>query len=101
VCFRRRDAKPVRKTRRSDTGSADRMQSLFNNIRQLQQIAQSVVRREQLKHNRALEERQIMNCRMNLAEVKRKFPTTPFGSRDDDEVLVDKIVKRPKLEGTK
>ncbi|QRW27457.1 enhancer of polycomb-like protein 1 [Rhizoctonia solani] len=100
VCFRRRDAKPVRKTRRSDTGSVDRMQSLFNNIRQLQHIAQSVVRREQLKHNRALEERQIMNCRMNLAEVKRKFPTTPFGSRDDDEVLVDKIVKRPKLEGT-
>ncbi|CAE6500434.1 unnamed protein product [Rhizoctonia solani] len=100
VCFRRRDAKPVRKTRRSDTGSMGRMQELFGNIRQLQHIAQSVVRREQLKHARALEERQIMNCRMNLAEVKRKFPTTPFGSRDDDEVLVDKIVKRPKVEGT-
>ncbi|KAJ1309803.1 hypothetical protein OPQ81_006568 [Rhizoctonia solani] len=100
VCFRRRDAKPVRKTRRSDTGSMDRMQHLHSNIRQLLHIAQSVVRREQLKHARALEERQIMNCRMNLAEVKRKFPTTPFGSRDDDEVLVDKIVKRPKVEGT-
>ncbi|CAE6426597.1 unnamed protein product [Rhizoctonia solani] len=100
VCFRRRDAKPVRKTRRSDTGSMDRMQSLFNNVRQLQHIAQSVVRREQLKHTRTLEEKQIMNCRMNLAEVKRKFPTTPFGSRDDDDVLVDKIVKRPKVEGT-
>ncbi|KAH7340842.1 enhancer of polycomb-like-domain-containing protein [Rhizoctonia solani] len=100
VCFRRRDAKPVRKTRRSDTGSMDRMQNLHNNIRQLQHIAQLVVHREQLKHSRAVEERQVMNCRLNLAEVKRKFPTTPFGSRDDDEVLVDKIVKRPKLEGT-
>lgn len=38
---------------------------------------------------------------MQLSEVKRKFPTTPFGMRDDDEVLVDKIVKRPRPEGTK
>ncbi|KAG9127014.1 Enhancer of polycomb-like protein 1 [Ceratobasidium sp. 392] len=100
VCFRRRDAKPVRKTRRTDTGSIDRMQSLQNNIRQLHNIAQHVLRREQLKQVRALEERQVMNHRMQLSEVKRKFPTTPFGMRDDDEVLVDKIVKRPRPEGT-
>ena len=100
VCFRRRDAKPVRKTRRSDTGSIDRMQSLQNNIRQLNHIAQLVVRRETMKHSRALEERQVMNTRMQLSEVKRKFPTTPFGMRDDDDVLVDKIVKRPRPEGT-
>lgn len=100
VCFRRRDAKPVRKTRRTDTGSIDRMQSLHNNVRQLHHIAQYVVRREQLKQARALEERQIIHHRMQLAEVKRKFPTTPFGMRDDDEVLVDKIVKRPRPEGT-
>lgn len=99
VCFRRRDAKPVRKTRRSDTGSIDRMQSLQNNIRQLNHIAQLVVRRETLKQHRALEERQVMNTRMQLADVKRKFPTTPFGARDDDEVLVDKIVKRPRVDG--
>ncbi|KAG9093755.1 Enhancer of polycomb-like protein 1 [Ceratobasidium sp. UAMH 11750] len=99
VCFRRRDAKPVRKTRRTDTGSIDRMQSLQNNVRQLQHIVQHVLRREQLKQARALEERQVMNCRMQLSEVKRKFPTTPFGMRDDDEVLVDKIVKRPRPEG--
>lgn len=37
---------------------------------------------------------------MNLAKVKRKFLTMPFGTQDDDKVLVDKIVKRPKLEGT-
>ncbi|KAG8702760.1 Enhancer of polycomb-like protein 1 [Ceratobasidium sp. 394] len=101
VCFRRRDAKPVRKTRRTDTGSIDRMQSLQNNVRQLQHIVQHVLRREQLKQARALEERQVMNCRMQLSEVKRKFPTTPFGMRDDDEVLVDKIVKRPRPEGAK
>ncbi|KAG8738895.1 Enhancer of polycomb-like protein 1 [Ceratobasidium sp. 428] len=76
------------------------MQSLQNNIRQLQNIAQHVLRREQLKQARALEERQVMNHRMQLSEVKRKFPTTPFGMRDDDEVLVDKIVKRPRPEGT-
>ncbi|KAG9122126.1 hypothetical protein FRC07_001632, partial [Ceratobasidium sp. 392] len=35
-----------------------------------------------------------------LSEVKRKFPTTPFGMRDDDEALVDKIVKRPRPKGT-
>ncbi|KAG8748285.1 Enhancer of polycomb-like protein 1 [Ceratobasidium sp. 414] len=100
VCFRRRDAKPVRKTRRTDTGSIDRMQSLQNNIRQLQHIVQHVLRREQLKQGRAVEERQVMNHRMQLSEVKRKFPTTPFGMRDDDDVLVDKIVKRPRPEGT-
>ncbi|KAG8734207.1 hypothetical protein FRC11_008752 [Ceratobasidium sp. 423] len=37
---------------------------------------------------------------MNLAEIKRKFLTKPFGTWDDNDVLVDKIVKRPKLEGT-
>ncbi|KAG8724499.1 Enhancer of polycomb-like protein 1 [Ceratobasidium sp. 395] len=100
VCFRRRDVKPVRKTRRTDTGSIDRMQSLQNNLRQLQNIAQQVLRREQLKQARAMEERQVMNHQMQLAEVKRKFPTTPFGMYNDEEVLVDKIVKRPQPEGT-
>jgi hypothetical protein len=91
----------VRKTRRTDTGSIDRMQSLHSNVRQLHHIAQHVLRREQLKQARGLEERQIMNHRMQLSEVKRKFPTTPFGMRDDDDVLVDKIVKRPRPEGAK
>ncbi|KAG8736088.1 Enhancer of polycomb-like protein 1, partial [Ceratobasidium sp. 414] len=85
VCFRHRDAKPVRKTRRTDTGTINRMQSLQNNIRQLQHIVQHVLRRELLKQGRAIEERQVMNHRMQLSEVKRKFPTTPFGMRDDDD----------------
>ncbi|KAG8728144.1 Enhancer of polycomb-like protein 1 [Ceratobasidium sp. 414] len=43
----------------------------------------------------------VLQQRLELSEVKCKFPTTPFGMRDDDEVLVDKIVKCPRFEITK
>ncbi|KDQ21629.1 hypothetical protein BOTBODRAFT_50226 [Botryobasidium botryosum FD-172 SS1] len=95
VCFRRRDVKPVRKTRRTDTASLDRLAKLRGELGAVCELANSVRSREVKKLELMRETRAVFEARTRFVELKRKYPF--LGSQADDELLVDKnVAKRPK-----
>jgi enhancer of polycomb-like protein len=98
VCFRRRDVKPVRKTRRTDTASVDRMLKLKAELGQAKDLAERVLSREVKKLEVTKEARVVIDSRLKFLELKRKFPT--LSNPADDELLIDRTIKRPKLEMT-
>ncbi|KAF9519381.1 hypothetical protein BS47DRAFT_29976 [Hydnum rufescens UP504] len=98
VCFRRRDVKSVRKTRRTDTTPADKVTKLRSELINAKDLASSVVSREVKKLELGKDARVVLEARLRLVEHKRKYPH--FASPHDDALLVDPertLAKRPKL----
>lgn len=100
VCFRRREAKPVRKTRRTDSQSVDRLASLQQELQKAQQLASDTLARERRKADQVAAEREAWEAKMRLIDVKRKYPA--LGLKPDEEELLFRTVigvgKRQKME---
>ncbi|KAJ7222423.1 hypothetical protein GGX14DRAFT_663738 [Mycena pura] len=94
VCFRRRDNKPVRKTRAGQVvNHADKLSQLHRNLSQALDIAHALLKRETIKQAVVVESQKVWNARMPVADFLRRFPR--MATKADEERLLDKL-KKPK-----
>jgi hypothetical protein len=74
------------------------MLKLKAELGQAKDLAERVLSREVKKLEVTKEARVVIDSRLKFLELKRKFPTWPNPA--DDELLIVRTVKRPKLEMT-
>ncbi|ORY30601.1 enhancer of polycomb-like-domain-containing protein [Naematelia encephala] len=86
VCFRRRDIRATRKTRRTDNFSVERMQKLQYELRSAHSLAQMVLKREQEKHRLYGVEREVWEAKWKLWETKKRWPS--LGMSSHEELLI-------------
>jgi len=94
VCFRRREIKMVRKTRRSDTQNMDRLIRLRNDLYKAQELLNTVLARERTKREAVELEKAIFEGRCLIREMKRSLKEAD----GDEDLLVSKKEKRRKRE---
>ena len=90
VCFRRRDIRATRKTRRTDNFSVERMQKIQTELRSAHDLAQMVLQRE---HEKALlyrSEREVWEAKWKLFETKRRWPSLGM-TREEEEIITGRI----------
>jgi enhancer of polycomb-like protein len=88
ICFRRRESKAVRKTRASQVTSSDKLARLQMELSYPLELAKTILTRESLKKECALQSQGVWEKRLAFADLKRKFPT--LHDKVDEELLVDK-----------
>ncbi|KAJ7262725.1 enhancer of polycomb-like-domain-containing protein [Mycena haematopus] len=89
ICFRRRDNKPVRKTRAGQlANNADKLAQLDQNLSQALDIANALLARENVKQAAAVQSYNVWRARLPLADLLRKFPS--LVTKADEERLLDK-----------
>ncbi|KAI8071471.1 enhancer of polycomb-like-domain-containing protein [Gongronella butleri] len=81
VCFRRRETKPVRKTRRSDQQSMERLFKLRNEMEMARNLMEMVLRREKLRKEGLVMEHAAFELSARLREQQRIL-----GIKEDEEV---------------
>lgn len=86
VCFRRRDTRATRKTRRTDNFSVERMQKIQTELRSAHNLAQMVSRREQEKAALYQAEKDVWEAKWKLFETKRRWPSLGM-TREEEEVI--------------
>ncbi|KAJ3120223.1 Enhancer of polycomb-like protein 1 [Nowakowskiella sp. JEL0407] len=73
VCFRKREIRAVRKTRRCDLQSLDKLKRLRDEMKRAQEILEKVAEREQLRKDSLLLEQQIFEQRIFVKRLKKKL----------------------------
>jgi enhancer of polycomb-like protein len=86
VCFRRRDIRATRKTRRTDNYSVDKFQKLQYELQTAHQIVSMVQQRERSKQSSLRLEKGLWEAKWKLFETKRKWPSLGL-SREEEEVI--------------
>ncbi|ANB11967.1 Epl1p [Sugiyamaella lignohabitans] len=94
VCFRRREVRQVRKTRRTDMQSSERLRRLQAEMEAARELVELVVKREQLRKEALMSELNIFEHRVKVKTLKRTL-----GIKGDDEDLV--AHKKKKVEEKK
>ncbi|KAJ6621342.1 hypothetical protein B0H10DRAFT_1945410 [Mycena sp. CBHHK59/15] len=97
ICFRRRDNKPIRKTRAGQiVNNAEKLAPLQQDMSHLHDLANVLHGREQLKKKCAAEAHDLWNRRRVFADMQRAFPA--LVSKGDEGLLTDKPkkIKPPK-----
>ncbi|KAG9025770.1 Enhancer of polycomb-like protein 1 [Tulasnella sp. JGI-2019a] len=93
VCFRRRMPKPLRKTRRQDPTSLDRLSRLSDELQRVLKMAEMTLQREQLKRVDVNEWRGVCEARSRLIDVRRKAAAsgaTWLAGVTDDELFAER-----------
>ncbi|KAI5803217.1 enhancer of polycomb-like-domain-containing protein [Geopyxis carbonaria] len=90
VCFRRREVRQVRKTRRTDAQSSDKLKRIRQELETARGLVKDVLQRETMRKNQFEYERQIFEKRRTMVDLKRKL-----NIRGDDEDLINKPKRRP------
>lgn len=85
VCFRRREVRQVRKTRRADHSHSDKLKKLRQEFETARGLVKDVLQREHMRRTAFLLEKQIFEQRRTTIELKRKL-----GIKDTDEDLINK-----------
>ncbi|KAJ7896895.1 hypothetical protein B0H13DRAFT_2338091 [Mycena leptocephala] len=76
ICFRRRDNKPVRKTRACQVvNNADKLAQLDQNVSHVLDIADALLARENVKQAVAVKSHNFWRARQSMADLLRKFPS--------------------------
>ncbi|KAJ7119567.1 hypothetical protein C8R44DRAFT_877987 [Mycena epipterygia] len=87
VCFRRRDNKPVRKTRAGQVmNNADKLAQIHENLSQALNLANALLKRETIKQAAAVESQNVWNARRPLADLLRAFPA--LATKADEAALL-------------
>ncbi|KAK7204510.1 enhancer of polycomb-like-domain-containing protein, partial [Myxozyma melibiosi] len=89
TCFRRREFRQVRKTRRSDTQSSEKLRRLRTEMEAARTLTEMVVRREALRKDLLQLEWDAFKQRSILKDLKRKL-----GIKGDDDELVTRKKKQ-------
>ncbi|WVF68779.1 hypothetical protein IAT40_003551 [Kwoniella sp. CBS 6097] len=86
VCFRRRDIRAHRKTRRTDNFSIEQFQKLQSELRNAHNLAQMVVRRETEKKALFKADQEVWEAKWKLFEIKRRWPSLGM-TREEEEII--------------
>lgn len=89
VCFRRRDIRATRKTRRTDNFSIERMQKLQVEMRTAHLLCSMVLRRETEKAAQVKVEKEVWEAKWKLYETKRKWPSLGV-TKEEEETITGK-----------
>ena len=89
TCFRRREFRQVRKTRRTDVQSIERLKLLYKDLRRAKSLFFSVAEKEVKKSELLQVESETFSLRNELKKVKRDE-----NIKLDDELLIDKPKKK-------
>lgn len=82
VCFRRRETKSVRKTRRTDQQSLERLRKLRSEMEMARNLLEMVLRREKIRKESLVIEHNTFEKRSLLQEYQRIL-----GIKEDDDLL--------------
>jgi len=98
TCFRKRDAKPMRKTRTNNVTHTEKLTRLRGELAAGLELAEMVLEREKLKRESAQMNRHIWRSRETLAECMKQLNTSAPGSvpPTDELLLVDRERKSRK-----
>ncbi|GMG39982.1 unnamed protein product [Ambrosiozyma monospora] len=83
VCFRRREFRQARKTRRTDAQGTERLNRFYHELRKAKNLLFMVAEREVKRKNQLTEEKNLFNLRCQVKELKRTL-----GIKGDDEDLI-------------
>jgi enhancer of polycomb-like protein len=89
VCFRRRDIRATRKTRRTDNFSIERMQKLQVEMRNAHLLCTMILRRETEKAQQVKAEKEVWEAKWKLYETKRRWPSLGV-SKEEEELITGK-----------
>lgn len=90
VCFRRREVRQPRKTRRVDVQNSQKLRLLYQQLEYTKDLALRVAMRERISLKQLQNDMSIFDTRCQVKSIKRKL-----GISGDDEELF--TVKRPRL----
>jgi enhancer of polycomb-like protein len=95
VCFRRREVKAVRKTRRMEITSVEKLTRLNIEFEIALELVDKIVEREEVKREICAHDAHIWGHRNCMIAVTNKFPN--LRSPEDDKYLIDKekIKRKP------
>ena len=82
VCFRRRETKPIRKTRRTDQQSLERLRKLRSEMEMSRNLLEMVLRREKIRKEGLVLEHTVFDKKIKLREYQRKL-----GIKEDEDLL--------------
>lgn len=89
VCFRRRETKPVRKTRRTDQQSLERLRKLRTEMEMARNLLEMVLRREKMRKEAMVLEHTTFDKKCKLREYQKTL-----GIKEDDDLLLPSKKKR-------
>ncbi|CEP11311.1 hypothetical protein [Parasitella parasitica] len=85
VCFRRRETKPVRKTRRTDQQSFERLRKLRSELEMARNLMEMVVRREKIRKEGLVLEHTVFEKKRTLQDHQKAL-----GIKEDEDLLPKK-----------
>ncbi|KAI9276048.1 hypothetical protein BY458DRAFT_506924 [Sporodiniella umbellata] len=91
ICFRRRETKPVRKTRRTDQQSLERLRKLRSEMEMARNLLEMVLRREKIRKEGLMLEHTVFDKKMVLQDFQRIL-----GIKEDED-LIHMTKKRRKM----
>ncbi|KAJ3332845.1 Enhancer of polycomb-like protein 1 [Gonapodya sp. JEL0774] len=94
VCFRRREIRPLRKTRRVDAHSMDRIRLLRDQMRRALDLADMVAKREKLRREALLLDELVFRQRVMVRQIRRKMGLPVIG---EAEQALDRPRKKQKV----
>ncbi|KAF5365344.1 hypothetical protein D9758_005386 [Tetrapyrgos nigripes] len=99
VCFRRLEAKALRKTRVQQVSYTDKLVRLQSEFGSAFELAKTMLLREQAKMEDMKQDQAIWALRARLVDLKSRNPTL-FDAKDDEALLFDKerVLKKRKAE---
>jgi hypothetical protein len=89
VCFRRRETKPVRKTRRTDQQSLERLRKLRTEMEMARNLLEMVLRREKIRKEGMVLEHTTFDKKCKLREYQKTL-----GIKEDEDLLLPSKKKR-------
>lgn len=89
VCFRRRETKPVRKTRRTDQQSLERLRKLRSEMEMARNLLEMVLRREKIRKEGMILEHTAFDKKCKLREYQKTL-----GIKEDEDLLLPSKRKR-------
>ncbi|KAF8937254.1 enhancer of polycomb-like-domain-containing protein [Dissophora ornata] len=92
LCFRRRESKPIRKTRRTDQQSIEKLRKLRMEMENARSLLEMVSRRERVRKESLVLEHMIFDQRCKVREYRRNL-----GIKDDDDDLMHQKKKIRKI----
>lgn len=93
VCFRRRDIRATRKTRRTDNYSVEKFQKLQYELQAAHQIVSMVQSRERLKQTSFKADKELWEAKWKFFETKRKWPSLGV-TRDEEDFITGRSLQQ-------
>ncbi|WVQ65343.1 uncharacterized protein L199_003519 [Kwoniella botswanensis] len=91
VCFRRRDIRATRKTRRTDNYSIEQFQKIQTELRLAHNLASMVVQREKQKRELFKSDKEVWEAKWKLFETKRRWPSLGM-TREEEEIITGRPI---------